>query len=514
MLKFLIRLLAGLAVLVLLAVGAAYFVLQDPNRFKPEIEAFIQAQTGAEVEIGGDLTWQLFPPLALSAAGIRAEYEGNRYTLESLQLDLDLMSVIRSRDTDQWQVKALRLSGLTVDQEGEVTRLESLVLRDFKPATPSPFQASLTQRSSDGSELPLTLAGLLAVDPDARRISLTDTRFRTTQADGTCEISATVREGAQPPDPEGVIIPVSIWRSVDWSGECLLDRLTLEEEDFRDVRVTLANAAGVSTTQLQIPDFFDGSAEAIVDIDASADPVRWRIVPDLARADSTAVMAWLDQRLKWIAPLALAGEITMTGNTEEELIRSVKGKTTFDGGQGRIDIARIKKPLLDLATLFREPDRIAAWPELWRYQKLAGEWLVDGTRHELDFALDNLKAEVAGDYDPLTDALDMKASFRFEEDPELPGFDVNPVLVGLPIPLTCTGTLEAPKCSVTKDAARNLVAAALTSEEGSDIRKKIDQKIEEEVPEQYREAARGFLELLGESLKRRQEEKENAEGND
>ena len=52
---------------------------------------------------------------------------------------------------------------------------------------------------------------------------------------------------------------------------------------------------------------------------------------------------------------------------------------------------------------------------------------------------------------------------------------------------------------------RNLVAAVLTSEQGSEVREKIDEAIEEKVPEEYREAARGLLDMLGESLKQKRD---------
>ncbi|HEY5645546.1 MAG TPA: AsmA family protein [Pseudomonadales bacterium] len=506
MLNFLLRLLMGLAVLVLLAIGAAYFLLQDANRFKPEIQQLIAEQTGARVEIGGDLSWALFPPLSLAAADITADYEGGRYVLADLGLKLDLMSVIRSRDINQWEVVALTLKDLSVDQEGSLTTVEFFELRNFKPATPSPFEARLRQRSAEGDELPLEANGLIALHLDTRKASLTDTRFETTDASGVCNLEAAFKEGTQPPDPEEAIVPVSVFRSIDWTGQCVLDRLTLEEENFKDVTVDLANTGGRSTTDVVIPDFFNGSARTTVNIDASSDPVRWRIRPDLSRADSTEVMAWLDQRLKWVAPLAYSGEITMTGNTTEELVRSVKGKTTFDGGQGRIDITQIKQPLLALATLFQEPQRIAAWPDLWDYQRLGGDWVINGTRHQMDFALDNLTAKANGDYDPLTDALDMNVQFLFESNPEVPGFDVNPALLDLPIPLTCTGTLADPKCGVTREATTRLVASVLRSQEGQKLIDKLDRKIDEEVPEQYRDTARGLLDMLGGSRKKAEQE--------
>ncbi len=502
--KFLLRTLIGLAISALLAVAVGYF-LQDANRFKPEIQAFIKERTGAHVDITGDLSWRFFPPLGLSAAGVLTEYEGSRYELGELVLDLSFMSVVRNRDINQWEVVALTLDDLIIAQGDEVTEIDAFQLNNFKPATPSPFTASLTQKPAAGEPLPLTLDGMIAIDPSARTASLTDTRFETTQASGVCNLDAAYQESAQPPDPEGAIIPVSVWRTVDWSGSCLLDRLTVQEENFSDVLLTLENSGGVSSTEVHIPDFFDGTAGAVVDIDASAEPVRWRIEPDLARADSTSLMEFLNQRMRWIAPLAYSGEITMTGNTREELVQSVRGQTTFDGGKGRIDIAQIKKPLLALATLLREPDRIAAWPDLWTYERLIGDWAINGTNHQLDLAFDNLTAAVNGDYDPLTDVLDMDVEFLFEDNPDMHSFDVNPVLVGLPIPMKCTGTLEAPQCGVTQEATQNFIAAVLTSEQGSKARERIDEVIEENVPEEYRETARGLLDILGESLKRRRD---------
>ena len=502
MLRFLIRTLLGLITAAI--VGAVFlYLVADPNRFKGELVTLIAEQTGVPVSIEGDLDWELLPPLTLSAELISADYEGVVYHLDSLKFKVDLMTVLRTQDIDQWEIKTLTLDELTITQGANRTNIHSFVLTDFRPAVASPFETTLTHRSADASEIPLEINGMMAFDPATSEMKLSDTRFETTDASGVCDMEALIDTPSGPADPEDAIIPVSVWRSIDWSGICNLDRVTLQEEDFTDVAVTMNNVGGKSSTDVRVPEFFGGSAGVTLDVDASADPVQWRIEPDLARADSQALMAWLDQRLKWIAPLAYSGEITMTGNTTEELVHSVRGTTTFDGGKGRIDITQIKQPLLRLATLFQEPDRIASWPDLWNYERLIGEWVIEGTQHKMDFALDNLTAAIDGDYDPLTDVLDADVEFRFEDHPDMHSFDVNPVLVNLPIPLSCIGTLAEPKCSVKSEATRNLVAAVLTSEEGSEVREKLDATIEEKVPEEYREAARGLLDLLGNSLKRR-----------
>ena len=162
--KFLLRTLIGLAIAALIAVAIGYF-LQDANRFKPEIQAFIEERTGVVVDITGDLSWRFFPPLGISAAGVLTEYEGSRYELGELVLDLSFMSVVRNRDINQWEVVALTLKDLLIAQGDEVTEIDSFQLRNFKPATPSPFTASLTQKPAAGEPLPLTLDGMIAIDP-------------------------------------------------------------------------------------------------------------------------------------------------------------------------------------------------------------------------------------------------------------------------------------------------------------------------------------------------------------
>lgn len=506
MLRFLLRTIVTLVILVVIVLGVALYLLQDPNQFKPEIEELIQAQTGVPVKIGGDISWKLFPPLSLSVAAVSAQHEGVDYDLDTLKLDVNLMSVIRTQDLNQWQIQALDVDGLTMRQNGDVTHIEHARLKDFQPAKASPFNAKLSFTPAVGTPIPLTVDGNVAYDLDASRLTLTSTRFETlydtTEAAGLCDLEATMKSVVSPPDLADAIIPVSVWRGFDWAGTCNLDRLKLDDQTFRNVALTLNNKNGNSNTALTVPEFFGGSAGASIDIDASKAPIAWRIKPDLARADSQALMSWLDQRLKWIAPLAYSGEITMTGNTEEELVNSIKGKTTFDGGQGKIDISQIKAPLLNLATLLRDAERVQKWPDMWPYERFIGEWVVNGKNHAIDLGLDNLTAKINGDYDPLTDALDMKARVQFATLPNIKGFDVNPLLMDLPIPVNCRGTLAEPKCTIDSQASKEIIAKVMASEKGDDVRAELDRQIDEQVPEEYRETARGLLDMLGGSRKK------------
>ena len=102
--------------------------------------------------------------------------------------------------------------------------------------------------------------------------------------------------------------------------------------------------------------------------------------------------------------------------------------------------------------------------------------------------------------------MDMLAELQFTTLADGQMFDVNPLLMDLPIPIRCVGAANEPSCGLVADAAQRIVAKVLTSDENSALRAKLDEKIEEEVPEQYRDAARGLLDLLGNALENKQEQ--------
>jgi len=155
---------------------------------------------------------------------------------------------------------------------------------------------------------------------------------------------------------------------------------------------------------------------------------------------------------------------------------------------------------MQFAALTRQSDRAADWPDLWDYEQFSGRWNIDGAIHSLKFALDNMSVDANGEYDYLTDTIDMLANVTVNEAPETSPFQINPLLQGTPIPIRCTGAVDDPTCELDRNAAQNTVAKALQSGDDSGLRRKIEQKIEEDVPEEYRETARGLLDILGRAL--------------
>ncbi len=297
------------------------------------------------------------------------------------------------------------------------------------------------------------------------------------------------------------MIPVEVLLTYDWSGRCRVDWVRLKERQFENLTVTADNQAGEAAVAISAPEFFDGRAVADVAVDARQTPLRWTVTPTLENVNSSDLIAWLDQDLEWAAPLAYGGTLTFDGNTEQQMLTSLSGETRFDGGQGSIDISRIRNELLPLARMFNEEERIRGWPDVWDYQRFVGTWRIDGQEHRLAAALDNLALTAVGDYDPMSDRLDMLAELEFTENPDWPVFDVDPLLYGLPIPVHCGGSLAEPECRLDQHAAQRIVMAELGRGDDSELRRKLEDKIEKDVPAEYRDAARSLLELLGNTRK-------------
>jgi AsmA-like protein len=494
-----------LALVVALAIGA-YFYLQDANRLKPEIEQLISEQSGYTTRIDGDISWSLFPPLSLNVADVNLSKTDEDITAGTLQLNVDLSAMWN--DINQWRVTELTLLDTTYNADGASTLLNKLEVKDFRLSEPAEVFADVVYTSKAGAEpLAARFNGFVTYTPataaQPQRIILKDGRITSDMATGICQAEATDNPLAPvkpPAEGEDDLLPLATLLSYNFSADCNLSELVVGSETFRDSHVDITNTAGRLNVMLNINDFLGGSLASDVDIDATKPTPLWTILPEVTGVDSQRLIDWTDQRLQWIAPIALNSKLTLRGNTEEQLMASVNAATEFNGGQGQLNISKIKAQLMQIAAVTRQTDRAATWPDVWNYEQFTGRWNIDGALHSLQFALDHMSVDANGEYDYLNDTIDMLANVTVNTAPENNPFTINPLLEGTPIPIRCTGAAADPTCKLDRNAAQTIVAKALQSGDDSGLRKKLEQKIDEEVPEEYRDTARGLLDILGRAL--------------
>jgi len=495
-------LLAGIIVLLIIAA----FWLQDANNLKPDLEALIAKNSSYRATFNGDISWQLFPPLRLQIQQLELRQDEELIRIGDLQLSMDVSAMWE--DINQWQVTQLQLTDTTRRKADAATRIESLTVRDFRPQQPAEFTLTGEHSSQPDSEpLAAVMEGLFTYHPGSsgqgQRIVLTDTQVDTAMATGLCQADITELlspAGTAPAEQEEDLLPIATLLEYNLTADCRLSALTLGNETFQQSSVSLTNVAGQTNVLVDIRDFLGGTLVTDIDIDTTRTPAAWTVVPDMQNVDSQRLLAWTEQRLQWIAPVAFNSTIRMYGNSEAELANSVQATSEFDGGQGQLNIATIKQQLMRIALLIRQTEEVAQWPDVWNYQEFTGRWNINGPVHDMKFAIDHMSVDANGNYHYLDDVMDMVLNVTVHEPPEGSPFNVNPLLQGTPIPVRCTGSSAEPRCRLQEDAVQQLVARALTQGDESGLRRKLEEKIDEEVPEEYRDAARGLLDLLGRAL--------------
>jgi len=505
--RTLIMILAGLIGLLIIAGVALLWLLKDPNQYKDQIETLIEENAGIKINIEGDLSWRLWPPIVLQAADLSFEDEETSYELERLSVHAQAMALLQSEP--DLQIQSLELNGLTMSDKrfDSVTEVVSLTLKDFSLNKASPLHVEAITGANTAEATPFEMDAMITYRQDDDAVDITNAQFETAGIVGSCD--AVVTQLSRSPtsnhsETSEDLLPLDTFRAQDWDATCNIPSMDAGGLVLANVGITAKNTGGRSNINVNVPEFFDGTAKVDVDINASRHSPRWKVNPDVSGADTQAVMAWMEQNLKWAAPLLFNGEFTMIGNTTNDLISSVSGNAKFDGGTGKIDISMIKESASTLASLASVagadvlPElqaaiaKVAAWPEELDYSELAGNWKINGSQQTFDFALDNLAINATGTADALTDKLDMTAELTFLENSVINSFDLPSELRNVPIPVRCVGTMTEPDCGLDRTATQKIVAGVLRGSATN----KIQDVIADKVPEEYKEVANDLLKGL------------------
>ncbi len=497
--KLLIALVVLVAILGALA-GGLLWALKDPNRFKPTLEGLIKDNTGMAVELTGDLSWQLWPPVVLKGEDITFEDDESRYEVGAVGVKANLMSLITGGG--ELVIDQFRLSDTLITDKrfGDRTRVNALRLDDFAVGSPSPLFVDAVLESDGEPPVAARIEGPLTYFDSEDRLTLNPMQFNYDGIEGTCDVAAS--QLSREPSRTSVetrddLLPLDTFRAMDWTANCTVPEYALDGASFKNIAVKATNKDGRSRNQITIPDALGGAVTADVAIDTARSTPQWRVKTDADALQAQALMDMIAPSLKWVAPLLAGGELTMQGNTPEALVNSMAGEVSFDSSEGLIDISVIKEAVAGVAALAGQSETLAQWPEQLQYLKLDGSWKPTGTRQSLRFTLDNVALTGDGVVNPLTGELDLASAVTISKHPTLDALPINEALYDLPIPIRCTGTLEAPSCGLDRQGAQNALAGLAAGKARDRVNQELGDVIDDKVPEEYRDTAREALKGLG-----------------
>lgn len=198
--------------------------------------------------------------------------------------------------------------------------------------------------------------------------------------------------------------------------------------------------------------------------------------------------------------LELNANHTFKGSMMSELVNSLNGKSTFSIADGTLDVRPIKKIAAIFDGLQGSESGIGAWPDMLPFDFLQGDHnFKTGITEDqtLNASVENMRITGQGGIDYFANSMiyDLDATLL-----ETAGqFKVSQSLVGISFPLHCEGSLDAEPmelCLPDRSAITKLIKDLATQklkQQGSDA---LQKKIDEQVPDELKEKAKGLLKGL------------------
>lgn len=133
--KFFITL---MLLIVFLSAGLGYY-LSDKARLKTQLSTQLSIASGYQVDIQGDLNWQLLPNPGLAAANIKLRDGETQMHVLKLRVGLSLSELIKP--PENWQLGDLILDEVRIKDAG--FRVQRFAMQNFALEQATPFQAHM-----------------------------------------------------------------------------------------------------------------------------------------------------------------------------------------------------------------------------------------------------------------------------------------------------------------------------------------------------------------------------------
>jgi hypothetical protein len=506
--------LLGLA-LVVAAIAAIFaYRFGDAERLREPLETYFSERTGLPVRIDGDLAWHFFPPLQLRITELSAGDQNaqRRGSLAATALRISPWSaMLAPNEPSRWTINAFTLDDLQYVDGRRHYQIIDFEIHELKDRTSAPFSTSLAyddgRPNAQGVSEPqtLNLNGSMLLATSSLSMTFSDVAVAGSLAQGKCDASfaldynATTQSLSSSKDD---LVSVADLRDTRWQTDCVFDNLTWNNEAFTDVTWFSTNNSGATRHRLTIADFFAGTAQIDLSVNASLPKVHWQLKPKLSTVDSAKLFAWLDQTTRWQGPINLDGEVSFQGNSAASFLFTGAAELNLSSSNGNFDISDVKKQVRGIGELIGQQAQVDKWPDDLNYQNFSAHWVMQGAEHQIAALLDNIKIGAEGNYQVVADEMDITAELTFVSNSEPKPLPVSKLLEDIPVPMVCQGSIGAPECRINNDAGRDIIGDILSGKTGGNtsLRKKLDHVIEEEVPERYRDAARQLLDLLGDTF--------------
>jgi len=153
--------LGAIAIGLALVAGTLFFLLENPDRFKPQITALVANSTGYQLDISGELAWRYWPPLAIQANGLALSTGGESFaTFEQLEADVDLIPLLTGQ-------RALNIERIAISKGNVLIRIDQSGRQNWR----KPESGAANKQNAPSQEEATSLDSLI---PSLQELDLQD----------------------------------------------------------------------------------------------------------------------------------------------------------------------------------------------------------------------------------------------------------------------------------------------------------------------------------------------------
>ena len=460
-------------------------------------------------------------PMALRS-NVQADLSDRSFHFSDLQLSITPMLVTGEIMVSGYPAEPIYVGSLAADDFDVIALLESLDLKEPGPAAGFGLGAdrmlSFSTRFNGSaqratlSDFDLNFAGSL-IEADAEVRLATDlaplnisynvnagaldlSPFFTEQPTAAEETPIGLTEAAQyQPQAE---LPVELISSISLLGGISVESVTINDIRLQDVKVFTNIEDGVLDIEVPPISLFEGSTQGTIRLSTRGGAPELEVTQTISKA-SLSKLSPLISRFNGVSGFLQAeSSYTATGDTVEEMLDSLSGNSAFRITDSSVDIGVIKQVFTAIAALSPNGEAIQQWPDVIRFSDMSGYLILeDGltSQQEVRLRMDNFDISGSGRIDPDAKNFDYDLLFTVLGAPYTQTIPIDELYHNVPWPVDCSAAFAddvSRYCRADFTRVRDIfsqIGANALHNELQDI-------ITDQVPEQFRDSARGLLRSL------------------
>ena len=296
-------------------------------------------------------------------------------------------------------------------------------------------------------------------------------------------------------EPADTPLPLELLNSLNVLGSISIESVTAREMVFSDINIFTNLEDGVLDIESQPITAFEGTVLGNMRLDARGGTGKLTTQLATNQLNLANITPAVSRLNSVTGKLDMEANYTAEGTTTQQLLNSLSGSTSFAIIENSVDIGVIKQAFTAIAALSTTGEAIQQWPDVIRFQEFTGYLLLeDGIteNQQVKLRMDNFDITGTGGLDFAAKTFDYDLLFTVLGDPFVQTIPMNPRYHDISWPVQCSSAFED---SVTQYCRPDFAEVRLIfSQMGTnEVRRRLDDVVTDQVPEQLQDSARGLL---------------------